>query len=242
MTRTARKPAADPTIAIGAVRVSKDEQTLSPEAQRDAMARWCAAHGVTLAAVFEDIDVCGAAPLDERAGLLAALDALPAHGAGLLLVAKRDRLSRDPILTAMVERLAERSGARLVSAAGEGTEDDGPASILMRRIVDAFAEYERALIRARTRDALAVLRKRGVHLGGEALGWRRTDATDEAGHRVVAEVQDEAAAVRRILALRGEGLTLRAIAQTLTDEGFQTKRGGAWFASTVRAVLAREAA
>ena len=36
MTRTARasKLAADPTVAIGAVRVSKDEQTLSPEGQQ----------------------------------------------------------------------------------------------------------------------------------------------------------------------------------------------------------------
>jgi len=242
MTRNARRPAADPTVAVGAVRVSKDDQTLSPEAQRDAMTRWCEAHGVRLAAVFEDLDVSGGAPLDKRPGMLAALDALPVHAAGLLLVAKRDRLSRDPITSAMIERLAQRHGARVASCAGEGTDADDPASVLMRRMVDAFSEYERQLIKARTRDALAVLRKRGVRLGGEALGWRRTDATDEAGRRVVAEVQDEAAAVRRILALRGEGRTLRAIAATLTGEGFQTKRGGAWFASTVRAVLAREAA
>jgi len=237
MSRAARKPAADPTIAVGAVRVSKDEQTLSPEAQRDAMERWCAAHGVTLAAVFEDIDVCGGAPLDKRAGLLAALDALRAHGAGLLLVAKRDRLSRDPILTAMVERLAERSGARLVSAAGEGTEDDGPASILMRRIVDAFAEYERALIRARTRDALAVKRSRGERVGGIPYGYRLADD----GRALVADdAEREAIAAARELC--AAGLSLRKIGEALAARGMAPRSGGRWHAETVKALLASEAA
>ena len=42
----------------------------------------------------------------------------------------------------------------LQSAAGEGTDTDGPTDILMRRIVDAFGEYERLIIKARTKAAL----------------------------------------------------------------------------------------
>jgi hypothetical protein len=53
----------------------------------------------------------------------------------VLLVAKRDRLGRDVLNVAMIERLLERKCARVVSAAGEGTEDDGPTSILMRQII-----------------------------------------------------------------------------------------------------------
>ena len=40
----------------------------------------------------------------------------------VLIVAKRDRLGRDVLNVAMFERLAERKGARIVSAAGEGTD------------------------------------------------------------------------------------------------------------------------
>lgn len=240
MTRRNASKTVDQNIAVGYVRMSKEEQTLSPAVQRHAMAQWCEARGVRLVATCDDLDTCSVTPLEDRPGLLAALDAVRDNGAGLLLVAKRDRLSRDPILTAMVERLAERSGARLVSVAGEGTDADGPSDLLMRRIVDAFAEYERALIRCRTRDALAQLKRDGARLGGEALGWRRADDTDAAGRRVVEDVQTEAATVRRILDLRAEGLTLRDIAARLTADGCQTKRGGAWYASTVRAVLARE--
>jgi DNA invertase Pin-like site-specific DNA recombinase len=67
---------------------------------------------------------------------------------------RKDRLGRDVVAVALVERLISRKGARLVSAAGEGTDSDDPTAILMRRIVDAFSEYERLLIGARTKAAL----------------------------------------------------------------------------------------
>ncbi len=73
----------------------------------------------------------------------------------MLLVAKRDRLARDVVVAAMVDRLAERHGARVLAADGTGN-GDGPEAMLMRGIVDVFAQYERALIRARTKAALAV--------------------------------------------------------------------------------------
>jgi hypothetical protein len=47
------------------------------------------------------------------------------------------------------------------------------------------------------------------------------------------------AAGQRISDLRSQGLSLRQIAATLTKEGIPTRRGGAWYASTVRAVLRR---
>ena len=50
---------------------------------------------------------------------------------------------------------------------------------------------------------------------------------------------DPQAAGRRIEALHAQGFSLREIAQRLTDEGVPTRRGGAWHASTVRAVLRR---
>src|SRR4030095_4225281 len=62
---------------------------------------------------------------------------------------------------AMIERLVAKRGGRVISAAGEGTESDDPAGVLMRRLIDSFAEYERLIISARTRAALAAKRRRG---------------------------------------------------------------------------------
>ena len=66
----------------------------------------------------------------------------------------------------MIEAAIRRRGARIVSAAGEGTEGDGPTDVLTRRIVDACGEYERLIIKARTKAALAVKNGRGEKTGG----------------------------------------------------------------------------
>lgn len=90
-----------------------------------------------------------------------------------------------------------------------------------------------------TREALGHLRAEGVPLGGAALGWERLSVVDAAGRRCVVRDDAEAETLARILALRGEGLSLRAIATTLTAEGRATKRGGRWAAEQVRAALER---
>jgi DNA invertase Pin-like site-specific DNA recombinase len=80
------------------------------------------------------------------------------------------------------------------------------------------AELERALISQRTKDALAVVRKRGKRLGRP--------------------VQLAQAVRERIVAERAEGASLQAIADRLTAEGVPTAQGGVrWYPSTVRKVL-----
>lgn len=228
----ARRPVTDPARVIAYLRVSTDDQNLGPAAQRDAITRWATANGRTVVAWFEDHGVSGGAPLDKRPALVDALDALTDHGAGALVVAKRDRLARDVMVCAMVERLAERAGACVVSAAGEGNGDD-PTAVLMRRIVDAFSEYERALIKARTRAALRVKADRGERVGAVPVG--SAVATD--GRTLVADPA-EARAVALIQELRADGMTIRAIAAALNARGVPA-RGDRWHPTTVARVLRR---
>lgn len=231
-----RKRQADPGKAVGVIRVSTGHQALSPEAQRDAIERWCAANGCTLVAVFQD-QVTGAAPLDKRPGLLTALGALAEHGAGVLVVAKRDRLARDPMVAAMAEAGAKRVGARVVSAAGEGTDSDDPTAILMRRIVDAFAEYERLVIKARIKSAMAVKRSRGEALGGTAPYGYRLAADGVA----VEPDPAEQSVIARVQALRDEGLSIRAVADRLNADRVPA-RGKRWHPTTVARLVDRDAA
>lgn len=230
MART-RKPPTDPKKVVGYLRVSTDEQTLGPEAQRAALERWCAVHQATLVAVYSEQGVSGGAALDKRPALLAALAALKEHGAGVLLVAKRDRLARDTMLAAMVERLAEREGATVLTADGTG-DGDGPEAVLMRRIVDAFAEYERLLIKARTRAALAVKRARGERTGHVPYGWQLgTDGIHLEPHPAEQEAR------RLIHEGRQAGLTLRAIGERLAARGLVPRGGGRWHVQTIANVL-----
>lgn len=236
MRRSSRRPA-DPALVVGYVRCSTEEQNLGPEAQRDALAKWCQAHGARLVAVHEDVGVSGGAALDKRPGLLAAVDALAANGAAVLLVAKRDRLARDVVVAAMVERLAERHGARVLAADGTGN-GEGPEAMLLRGIVDVFAQYERALIRARTKAALAVKRSRGERTSGHVPFGFRLGA--DSVHLERDEAEQTVATLAR--ALRAKGLTLRAIGAELAARGIASRVGRAWHPQSVSRLLASEKA
>jgi DNA invertase Pin-like site-specific DNA recombinase len=227
-----RAKTGEATKAVLYVRVSTDEQALGPAAQLAAAKRWCEARGSQLVAVCEDLGVSGGAPLDKCPGLLSALRELEAKGAGVLLVAKRDRLARDVVKAAMVEQLAARAGAVVVSAAGEGEGTD-PAAALMRTMVDAFAQYERALIGARTKAALAVKKARGEKLGGAApYGWQLA-----ADGVQLERCEAEQAVVATCRELKAEGWTLAAIGTELERRGLMPRNGGRWHPVRVFRVL-----
>jgi site-specific DNA recombinase len=207
--------------AIGYFRVSTDEQSssgLGLEAQSAAILAAATRFGLTVAESFTDAGISGGLPLEQRPALMAAVNAL--RRGDVLIVAKRDRLGRDVFNVAMIERLAEKKGARIVSAAGEGTDDDGPTSILMRQIIDAFSQYERALIRTRTKAALHAKRGRGERCGGIPFGFQLAadgrslmpNATEQATLAVVADC-------------RRRRLSLRAIAAELNRRGYSTRSG-----------------
>jgi len=217
---------------VGYIRVSTDDQALGPVAQKSALSKWCDVRGATLIAFYEDIGVSGGAELDKRPGLMAALDALAEQEAGTLLVAKRDRLARDVVLAGLIERLAMKAGGHIESADGVGA-GEGPESALMRTLVDAFAQYERALIRFRTKAALAVKKGRGERVGEVAIGQRVNDEGK------LEQNADELRAVARVLELRKVGYSIRRIADELNAEGVPA-RGGRWHKTTIQRLLDRQ--
>lgn len=219
MARSRRRPA-NPHLCVAYTRVSTDRQDLSPEAQRAAIQAWADSAGIVVVAWLEDLGVSGGAELEKRPGLLAALDAVRSHGAGVLAVARRDRLARDVLTDALVQRLCERLGAVVVSADGVAN-GDRPEDQLMRSIVAAMAAYERALISSRTRAALAVKKARGERVGGIPYGYRA-----EGG--VLVEEPGEQATIARARKLRAEGLPLRAVGRALLQEGRTPRNGKAW--------------
>ena len=117
-------------IAIAYLRASKDEQRLSGEAQQAMICSWAERHGVSVVASFLDQGVSSVTPIEDRPALCEALVAVREHRAGILVVARRDRLARDPIITAMIERTAAARGATVVSASGEGN-GDSPADLFI---------------------------------------------------------------------------------------------------------------
>jgi site-specific DNA recombinase len=215
---------------IGYVRVSTDEQSLSVEAQRQALERWCQAHQAQLIAICIDEDVKGDTPLEKRPGLLSALNTLTRGSA--LLVVRRDRLARDTLIAAMAERFAQKAGACIMTVTGEGN-GDGPEAQLMRVILDGFAQYEKALIALRTKAGLARKREKGECLGMVPYGKQlAADGVHLIDH------QPEQAVMAIVHELRASGCSYRAIAAELNRRGLMNRAGGRFMPTQVVRILA----
>jgi DNA invertase Pin-like site-specific DNA recombinase len=220
--------------AIGYIRVSTQDQAaegVSLEAQRTKIAAWCAVNDYELVAVFEDAGISGAS-MDRREGLQAAM---AATGKGMALVAysisRLARSTRD--MLEIADRL-ERRKADLVSLT-EKIDTTSAAGRMLFRMLAVLSEFERDVIAERTRTALSHKKAQGevyapVPFGFEAIEGRLRVVKEEA--RIVAEV----------IRLREAGATLAGIADTLNERGIEGKRGGRWYASTVRYLLQRQPA
>jgi len=204
--------------AVGYLRVSTDEQAdsgLGIEAQRASITAAAARLGLHLREVFTDAGVSGSLPLADRPALLQAVTAL--HRGDVLLVAKRDRLGRDLLEVAMIERLVKKKRARSLSAAGEGTENDEPANIMFRFLIDAFAEYERLMTAARTKAGLAAKRAKGERAGTLPFGYQLA----EGSRQRLAPAPIEQRLMARVRELSALGRSLRQNAETLNAEGWR---------------------
>ena len=166
----------------------------------------------------------------DRPELAKAIAACRLYGAKLV-VAKLDRLSRDPGFL----RDLERSGIDFVAA------DMPDANRLTVGIMALVAEQEREAISTRTKVALAAAKARGTKLGG-FKGYTLTEA-DHAAARDARMALTKAQADRvgpTIAELRAAGITsATGLAIALNERGIPTARGGQWQAVQVQRVLAR---
>jgi len=224
--------AGDPKVAVAYLRVSTQEQDLGPEAQRAAIDAWAERQGVRVISYFED-RLSGGTKVEDRPAMLEAFGALRSSGAGLLVAAKRDRIARDVVVAATVEQMAHEAGARVVTADGVAVEDT-PEGMLLRGLMDLFAQYERAVIRSRTRAALSVIRSQGRQYTRRApLGFRFD------GGQLVEDPQ-ELATLARVREMKARGFSTARVASILNAEGLRC-RGGRWHVTTLARALRRAA-
>ena len=153
-----------------------------------------------------------------------------------LIIAKLDRLARNVhFLSGLME-----AGVKFVAC------DQPSANELTIHILAAVAQDEAKRISERTKAALAAYKARGGILGASRPECRNltldaarvgAKAAGEAACRDANEAYTDLHPM--MTALRGDGLSLRAIARHLNMEGYETRRGRAWTHVQVRAVLDR---
>jgi DNA invertase Pin-like site-specific DNA recombinase len=217
---------------IGYVRASTNEQHIGPEAQKESIKKWCDDNDARLIGIFEDLGISGGAPLNKRPGLLDAIEQIKKTKGCIFLIAKRDRLARDVILSAMIERLVDREKSKIISIDGAGN-GAGPEAQLMRRMIDAFAEYERSIIKARTSSAMQTMRKKHLYTGGSVRYGYRTGTDGR-----LSPVKSEQNTIERAREIYSKVQTLKGTADILNKEGFRSRTGKNFQAVQIKNMLA----
>jgi DNA invertase Pin-like site-specific DNA recombinase len=194
--------------------VGQGRSGLGIEVQREAIARFAKAEGLTILAEHVEVETGkGADALTARPVLAAAKRAK-----GAVVVAKLDRLSRDVafianLMTQWVPFVSVELGA--------------DADPFMLHLYAVLAEKERALISERIRAALAAKKAQGALLGN------RTNLAEarQKGQETIQKGADALAAnvvpiIEQIKA--SDATSFQAIAEALNARGIRTARDGAW--------------
>jgi DNA invertase Pin-like site-specific DNA recombinase len=217
--------------AIAYLRVSTAEQNksgLGEAAQRMAIEQFAKREGLEITAeYFEAESGKGSDALSKRPKLASAL-AKAKKEDSYIIVSKLDRLSRD---VHFISGLMAQGVPFVVAELGMDADP------FMLHLFAALGEKERQLISDRTKAALKAAKLRGQILGNrtnlaqaQAQGVARNKAAADTFANKVWPMID---------AYLKNGLSMRAVASQLNDQGVSTARGGLWQAVQVSAIQKR---
>ena len=211
--------------AIGYVRLSKAENGHGLAVQHRAIQEFCERRGLELVRIEEDDGASGRSTR-KRPGLAAAIEACRSEGVGAIVSTRVDRMARSSLDFHKTVEQVQKAGATVLFSEQESFSLDTPEGRMLVGILASFAAFEADLISARTKAALAVVRKNGSKSG-------RPIGNPKFG-RISSEIED------RIVELRASRMSYRSIAEMLNVEQVPTAQGGKqWHAQTVSNIVQR---
>lgn len=193
--------------------------------QGEAINRYACSHGITIERTFREEGVSGTKELENRPALQELLLAVESGNVRLVLIEALNRLARDLMVQETILGDLRKRGITVISVSEPDLCSDDPSRKLMRQIFGAISEYDKAMI---------ILKLRGARQRIKA----RTGRCE--GSKPFGAVADHRPTIDRILTLRGSGMAVDTIAETLNAEGLKSKTGGCWYGSSVRNVILRE--
>lgn len=192
------------------LRVSTELQDHAP--QRLELSEYCTRQGWSVAGEYTDT-LSGARA--ERPGLEAMLERCRAGGIEAVCCVKLDRLGRSVInVVTLIADLEVMGVAVICTSQGIDTRAANPCGKMQYQIIAAVAEFEREMIRERTKAGLAVARAAGKKLGRPSP----TLIAEPARSGVIAQWRAEGGVGLRRLAERLGGVSV-ATARMLAMEG-----------------------
>lgn len=217
--------------AVALFRVSTEKQELSPQAQKDAVEKFCASQGITLVGSFTEVGVSGAAELQDRPQLLQAMQMVAERRAEFLVVLRQDRLARDVNISGFIDYALAKSGARVLPVEG-AVDESNPFASIIKAFQIATAQQERRLIASRTKSALGQLKAQGKRVSRFApYGFTFNDGNE------LVPVESEQLILEQIRSLANDGKGSTAIAKVLEKQGTLTRSGTRFSVQGVQAMM-----
>jgi DNA invertase Pin-like site-specific DNA recombinase len=220
--------------AIGYARVSTRDQAdngHSLDAQRSKIEAYATLHDLELSEVI--VDEGQSAKSLDRPGMGRLLGLIRRQDVDVVVIAKLDRITRSVRdLGDLVERF-QRSGVEFASVA-DNIDTTTASGRLVLNVMASVSQWEREAIGERTADALAHLRSNGKRISRFApFGYKQSgsDHWEEEPH--------EQEAIRLVLQLRDQGMSLRQIGAQLESQGFLNRRGRRLGVSVIRCIIRR---
>lgn len=226
MARPAKRTAYGYMRTSSAASVGADKD--SDKRQRAAIEGYAKANSYEIAGWYYDAAVSGADPVATRPGFAAMLAAIAGDGVRTILIESPDRFARDlAVQLAGHDHLKQLGVALVPTSAPEYFIEDTPTAVLVRQVLGAIAEFDKATIVAKLKAA----RERMRAATGKCEG-RKSYA--EARPDVVALAKR----LRRKRPKAGQR-SLREIAAELERLGHLNERGARLSADSVRRMLAQ---
>jgi DNA invertase Pin-like site-specific DNA recombinase len=246
MTRStkARVPAIAYLRTSSATNVGADKD--SDKRQRQAIEAYAKHAGHELVAEFYDKAVSGADPIETRPGFAAMLERIESNGVRTIIVETANRFARDLMVQEVgYARLRER-GINLIAADSPNAfQDDTPTAKLVRQVLGAIAEFDKAMTVAKLRGARERMRKAvGKCEGRKSLAEMHPAVVREAKRLGRANPKSgERRSLRKIAAELGRiGEALAATCLPSAKEAsraYFARNGQPYSAKSVRAMLAQ---
>jgi site-specific DNA recombinase len=222
--------------AVGYVRVGSDRQAeegLSLGVQAQKITAYCKVRDWALGEVIRDSAV--SAKDMQRPGLARVLAQVEARKVDVVIVAKRDRLTRSVADLDKLMKLFRRHKVALVSLA-ESLDATTATGELMMNLLASVSQWERKVIGERTAAVLQHKKANREKTGGVTrYGWRL--ARD--GKHVEPHAGEQAI-IKAAQALKARGLSLRQIGAQLAEQGHRPRKSRTWLPQTVANLLTAE--
>lgn len=212
-------------LRVGTAKQAVDGHGL--DAQEHRLVEYADGRGLSTVEIVVDEGVSGKSL--ERRGVRRLLELADAGAIDAVVVTKADRISRSLRDLLNLGAELEARGVSLVTA-DEQVDTSTPLGKAMAQMRGVFAELERGMAAARTREGMAAAKAKGIRLGRPPVGWSIVD-----GEMVP---NDRYAVVKRAHDMKAQGAHLVDIADALNKDGVPTGSGrGGWAPGSVARLL-----